>query len=208
MSMRCRRLVLAIFIVLLMCGISTMSASGSDGFLGIPWGSSREEVAKVMAERHFPKDNSSTFEAEKREIYVGTFAAERAYLNFIYTNNKLVEASANFIEVNSGATVPRITMSTTDGYNAMADYWFTRFEGLLIEKLGQPTMRYPGNNEPWQPREAIWRMGDSDNRISVTLYKEHAYRDRDNDLNSCVFISYRNDSLAEKENGHSTTHDL
>jgi len=200
---RTRRFGLAALIVLAGAA-SIVASSGSahaapvpDGFLGVPWGASPEDVEKAMAERHHAKDPDSK---PDRYIYVGSFAGERAYLIFSFINGKLFEGGANLIDVFRDAG--------EGDYRGLVDLRFRTLEESLVQKYGKPAYRYPGTNEPWKPISVTWNLEDQQATVVLTLGKNYAFKDRSFDVNSKVAVDYKNISLQKQELQRSRDRDL
>jgi hypothetical protein len=168
-----------------------------EGFLGVPWGASPEDVEKAMAERHYAKDPDSK---PDRYIYVGSFAGERAYVIFSFINDKLFEGGANLIDVFRDAR--------EGDYRGLVDQRFRALEESLVQKYGDPAYRYPGTNEPWKPRSVTWNLEDQQATVIVTLGKNYAFKDKQFDINSKVAVDYKNISLQKKELQRSKDRDL
>lgn len=67
-----------------------------DGFLGVPWGAGRVQVAAAMSKMGFPllqqRDDGSV------DSYQGTFAGHPAQINFYYVDNVFYEGWAGFTD--------------------------------------------------------------------------------------------------------------
>lgn len=90
-----RRIFIVVFLLLLISENSIVNATGIDGFMDIPWGTSRSDVARKMTELNFPKDPESNVQ---RDIYEGMFAARKAYLTFRFINNVFYSGGALFVD--------------------------------------------------------------------------------------------------------------
>jgi hypothetical protein len=195
-----RKIIGAIIVVSLLLMIQITSYAEPppvDGFIGVPWGASREAVEKAMAERYFPKDPDS--KADKY-IYNGYYAGYQAYVTFYFINNQFFEGGASLIDVFRDAK--------EGDYRHLVDQYFSAFETLLIQKYGNPSSRYPGTNEPWKPRSITWEIQDQNTSITINLVKNYAFKDKTCDINSRVFIAYKNNSLQQKEIQRSKDQDI
>lgn len=79
------------------CTVTAHAAPPVDGFIGVPWGASREQVEKIMQGKDFTL-------LEKRsdgavDTYHGTFADYPAELKFQYEKNVFFRGSAAFLDV-------------------------------------------------------------------------------------------------------------
>lgn len=186
MFQRCRRAIIVLFLLVLMSGISIVSATGADGFMDIPWGTSRGEVAKRMAELNFPKDPESNVQ---RDIYEGMFAARKAYLTFRFINNVFYSGGALFVDTYH---------AFGQVSNGVIDYYFKDIETQLISKYGKP-LRRPYDDSDY------WDIEEQGTRITIKLGKNYPQRGGDN---SRVFVNYDNQTFYEKEKHRSANRDL
>lgn len=90
----CTLFALSLFAVL--TATSHAAPPAVDGFLGVPWGAGREQVAEEMAKNGF-------IMLEQRDdgyidTYKGTFAGHPAELQFRYWNNVFYSGSANLLD--------------------------------------------------------------------------------------------------------------
>lgn len=98
-----------------------------DGFMGVPWGSGRQQVQKVMEERGF-----TLLEQRADGIidkYQGTFVGQPAELTFQYQNDVFFSGEAAFLHV-KGQSV-----------DATRTYYM-ELTGMLKAKYGLPTREY------------------------------------------------------------------
>ena len=182
----CRRTLLAAVFVLAFAGNAVVSASGVDGFMDIPWGTSRGEIARRMADLNFPKDPESNV---KRDIYEGMFAGRKAYLTFRFINDLFYSGGALFVDT---------YRVYGDGGNGIIDYYFNDFERQLINKYGRPTkLPYDTDN--------YWYVEEQGTRIEIKLGKNYPQRGGDNGR---VFVNYDNQTFYEKEKRRVTNRDL
>lgn len=176
-----------VFLALLIFGSSSVSATGTDGFMDIPWGTSRGDVAKKMAELSYPKDTDSNAE---RDVYDGMFAGRKAFLSFFYINNLFYKSNVYFIDTYH---------SPQEGdFRALIDAYFKDFENQLISKYGKPAFVFNGVDN--------WTAEDQGTRISIML--GHAYGEPRFGVYSGVTITYTNTTFYEKEKQHTMNRDL
>ena len=69
--------------VIMFSGIAKAAADTVDGFVGVPWGASKQQVAKEMAQRDFKQ----VAEGTNYVVYGGTFADLPADLTFGFGKN-------------------------------------------------------------------------------------------------------------------------
>jgi len=183
------RLMIIVAVVLLIFGNLNVNATGIDGFMDIPWGTSRGEVAQKMAELNYSKDPDSNAE---RDIYNGMFVGRKAYLSFFYINNLFYKSNVYFIDTYH---------SPKEGdYRSTVDYYFKDFETQLISKYGNPSL-YPGGYSG-----DCWNIENQGTSISIELGK--SYGDRSSGRYSGVTITYTNGTFYTKAKQHSANQDL
>ncbi len=200
---RTRRFGLAALIAVAAAAVVTFSGSVRaapvpEGFLGVPWGASPDDVEKAMAERHYARDPGSS--KPDRYVYVGSFAGERAWVIFNFINGKLFEGGANLIDVFRDAR--------EGDFRGLVDQRFQALEESLVQKYGKPSYGYPGSNEPWKPRSVTWEIQDQQATVILTLGKNYAFKDKDFDINSKVAVDYKNVSLQKDELQRAKSRDL
>ena len=178
--------VVVTLLVLLMAGNSPVSASGIDGFMDIPWGTSRGEIAKKMAELSFPKDPESNV---KRDIYEGMFAGRKAYLTFRFINDVFYSGGALFVDT---------YRTYGDGGNGIIDYYFKDFAAQLTSKYGSHSKK------PYDDAY-YWYITEQGTSIEIKLGKNYPQKGGDNGR---VFVNYDNQTLYEKEKKRVTNRDL
>lgn len=124
--------VLALSLVMLFTA-SSYAASPVDGFIGVPWGASRQQVQKVMEERGFTllEQRADGFS----DTYQGTFTGQPAQLAFIYEKNVFYKGEAAFLHVRD------------KDYYAVKSY-YTELKGMLTAKYGQPMERSSIGSQP------------------------------------------------------------
>ncbi len=117
-------LVILFSLVLMCCTVSVSAASPAvDGFIGVPWGASRQQVRQAMEERGFTL-------LEQRadgiiDTYQGTFTGQPAELKFQYESNVFFSGEANFLHVKG---------QSLDAVRA----YYMELKGLLTAKYGLP----------------------------------------------------------------------
>jgi len=198
MVKHCRLTMIAACLLLLVFGNSSASATGIDGFMDIPWGTSRGEIAKKMAELNYSRDPDSSGDTD---IYVGMFAARRAYLTFVFINNVFWEGGANFLDAYHDVS--------EGDFRWFVDQNFSDYETQLTSKYGMPYSQYRfAGNEPWKPCGDFWKIEDKGITIQIELHKHYAYKDRSWNKHSVVGIDYKNLTLYDKEKQRSVNRDL
>ncbi|MBA4389938.1 MAG: hypothetical protein C0399_03270 [Syntrophus sp. (in: bacteria)] len=189
-------LVVTTVLVVIFAGIAK-AGDVPDGFAGLPWGASRAEVKKAMAERYYPKDPES-----KAHVYIynGEFAGYKADLVFRFINNKVYEGGALFL------------YRETNKYSI--DQCFSDLEAQLIRKYGNPIYRYRADSgEPWKPWSDNWTLTGQNTTIDLVLGKAYQYkapnpRSMPPEVEGKVNVNYTNRTLKEQEKKRAKDKDL
>jgi hypothetical protein len=95
-----------------------------DGFIGVPWGASRQVVQKAMEERGFTLLEQRADGV--RDKYRGTFTGQPAELEFHYQNDFFISGEANFLHVKG---------QSLDAARA----YYLELKGMLTAKYGPPS---------------------------------------------------------------------
>ena len=198
-------MLLCLVVLAIVFPCTVQAATGPEGLVGIPWGASPDTVERVMAERHFPRDEEWRTD---HFIYVGSFAGYPAYLSFHFENNKFVDGGAVLIEV---------FHSIDEGdYRGIVDRYFGELENQLTQKYGKPYRHNPpGDVPPWKPLDDHWNVKYQDDDIYINLSKTYAFKPGPRsewrnfgEIKSRIAISYTNSTLQEKEKQRSKARDL
>ena len=78
--------------------VSVYAAPPVDGFIGVPWGASREQVQTAMAEKGFALIGLNL---DRGDTYKGNFAGYPAELYFEFLNNVFYKGSARLLDLRS-----------------------------------------------------------------------------------------------------------
>jgi hypothetical protein len=177
--------------------VNARATAVPNGFVGIPWGASRAEVEKAMAERYYPKDSDSKHDVY---IYKGEFAGYKAWLIFRFINNKVYEGEALFL--------------WHEANKYIIDRYFSELEGQLIQKYGNPKWSYRAEGgEPWNPCSDHWTLTGQNTTINLSLHKQYEYKDPNprsvpSEVTGNVNICYTNKTLKEQEEQRARGQDL
>jgi hypothetical protein len=109
--------------LLLVLQVTSYAAPAVDGFIGVPWGASRQQVQKAMEERGFAlleQRPDGTY-----DVYQGTFAGNPAQLSFSYEKNFFYRGEAAFLHVKD-----------RDYYTVKA--YYAELRELITAKYGRP----------------------------------------------------------------------
>lgn len=185
--------------LLLLLQATVFAAPPVEGFIGLPWGSSREQVDNAMAEQGFIKlakpDWCATVPGNALcdpglVNYDGRFAGDRAEIRFLFQNKALYRG---WVILSSSETI-----YLQDQVNA-----FRNMKGLLTEKYGSPTTDEK-NTRPngWgQSARAVWELtsGDSGDRVDIVLLMEGVFLyDAKRPQSGRVEVFYINRSLEKR----------
>ena len=107
--------------VVMFSGIAQADAASLDGFVGVPWGASKQQVASAMAKRDFKQ----VAEGTDYVVYRGTFADIEADLTFAFGKNGLNTGEADLL----GCRDQDIVFAMTS---------YPGIKRLLVAKYGQP----------------------------------------------------------------------
>lgn len=109
-------------------------AATVDGFIGVPWGASRQEVQKAMEERGFKLLEHGADVV--LDYYLGTFTGQPAELVFMYQKELFISGEANFLHVKG---------QSLDAARA----YYLELKGMLTAKYGPPSQCLsPGDGKP------------------------------------------------------------
>lgn len=122
-TMRRVFVILTVLSFLLALQVTSYAAPPVEGFMGVPWGASRQQVQKAMEERGFKL-------LEQRadgvvDTYQGTFTGQPAELNFQYEKNVFFYGSAAFLHVKGQSLDAALA-------------YYQELKGLLTNKYGVP----------------------------------------------------------------------
>jgi hypothetical protein len=118
-----------------------------DGFVGVPWGASRQQVASVMVEKGYALLQQR--EDGVLDRYQGTFADYPAELVFLYTKNVFYYGSAELLPARD------------KGMDVAMKYYYEMAQ-LLTAKYGEPAKKSygflpgPGGKETILSRHSSW----------------------------------------------------
>ena len=164
-----------IFCILLMMHLTSYAAS-VDGFIGVPWGATQQQIDSAMKEKGFPHHDFMPY-------YVGSFAGYTARaLSFQLKHDSFYEGQASIChtEENSGHGEVRACSQ--------------KIVSMISEKYGQPTGRKDTHRNAyclyW---EGLQNAGTSD-KITIKVWT--SIPDKLN--GGIVQVTYTNNSLLER----------
>ena len=161
------------------------AAHAPDSFAGVPWGTTQEQVIKMMSER-------SWREAEEKDgkSFYGDFAGFPSIIYFDFTSNAMTGGTAQIEK-------------STNGYHLKTT--FDAAYKLLSEKYGQTVIKiYPNQDRSsTMPNyyEAEWNIVDdvSSDKYYIHLWCLDALYLQDGTRLYVVAVAYTNESLVEKK---------
>ena len=180
-----------ITICVLFLSVPIYATPAPDNFAGVPWGTTQEQVIKMMRERGWR-------EAEEQDgkTFYGDFAGFPSKVFFSFTSNAMTGGTAQ-IEI------------STNGYHSKIT--FDAAYKLLSEKYGQTFIKVVpnGGRRKWSPHQstmpnyynADWNIVDdvSSDKYSISLgCGDSVYLQDGTELN-IVFVIYTNQSLLERK---------
>lgn len=178
-----RKFAAILTVCLLLSAVSVYAAPYPEGFVGVPWGASRSEIAQKMNEMGWMK---LTGRNPDEVIYKGAFDGNPCELRFVMAGNSLVEGYAMPI-----ARLPVRNVTATK-------YTYESIVKHLKEKYGPPTDAGEG------PYRAVttWEFGDGATadkyRIQVMFDKEGTWFSDVDGLHTYIRVDYTAVSLGER----------
>ncbi|MFH1615687.1 MAG: hypothetical protein ABIG61_11475 [Planctomycetota bacterium] len=85
--------------IVMFSGIARAGAATVDGFVGVPWGASKQQVAKAMAQQGFTLVDEIKGAYGEYGVYRGTFVDQPADLAFQFGKNGLCAGQADLLGV-------------------------------------------------------------------------------------------------------------
>ncbi len=165
---------------------SLQAAPLPEGFVGVPWGSSRARVQQILGERGWVRVNQSS---PDQEVYKGSFDGMAAQLHFRLVNN-------SFVEGYTFALARMLQLQWTQAsYNTTV--------GHLAEKYGPPHRRERGYYQAALGPMTAWEFVDGATQdkysIQVVLSEDGTwFSDLDSKKYYYYMVVYRADSLSER----------
>jgi hypothetical protein len=121
-----------------------------DDFLGVPWGSTMQQVEKALKPRkgfkQIPLDEYYQQWIKEKEApgygqmdFNGTVANHFAHVMFIFQNNSLYEGSLHFVDQNQPASFKKLNKYSSEWKNKKYILnLYDEIKGMLIQKYGEP----------------------------------------------------------------------
>jgi hypothetical protein len=174
-----RVIFVTLFWLLLMCfAVTAYAEPVPEGFVGVPWGTTREQVRKIMSERGWLRLTGS---APTEESFNGAYNGMTGQLTFIFAGESFVEGRADFL-----ARVPERSIAfTTKKYEETVK--------ILTEKYGPPN----NGSSTWKITDA--RTGDE--YTMFALFIEMGFYDTMDGMkekHTSFSVTYRADSLKKR----------
>ena len=176
---------IAIWVWVLFLPVPIYAAPAPDGFAGVPWGTTQEQVINMMRERGWRE----TGEQDGKTFY-GDFAGFPSKVIFAFTANAMTRGTAQ-IEI------------ATNGYHSKIT--FDAAYKLLSEKYGQTVIKvYPNDRRGHTMQNyyyADWNIVDdvSSDKYSISLGCGDSVYLHDGTQLNIVWVAYTNQSLVEKK---------
>lgn len=155
-----------------------------EGFVGVPWGATQEQVIKMMSERGWREafgDGKS---------FYGFFAGFPGIVTFEFTGNAMTGGRAELERA-------------TNGYNSK--HTFDAGYKLLSEKYGQAVIQTYNNPDRKSSMpvlyQAEWELVDdaSADKYAIMLWTSDAFYLRDGTRLYLVGVNYTNKSLKDRK---------
>ncbi|MBP2653826.1 MAG: hypothetical protein H6Q73_1395 [Firmicutes bacterium] len=186
------RIFVLVILISILISLPVYAAPTVDGFVGVPWGASSEQIDQTMQEKGFSLSSASS----TMRSYNGIFAGEARVLKFRLSNNKFYEGYVCLGTANNNTGVQRL-----------ANEWTYK----LNEKYGQLQKRRSLKSDNWRPvkelrpnsygRILYWGVKDaaSADNVQILLQVNWINYNRDRSItNGEVDLIYRNASLEKR----------
>jgi hypothetical protein len=176
---------ITIWVCVLFLSVPIYATPVPDNFAGVPWGTTQEQVIKMMRERGWR-------EAEEQDgkTFYGDFAGFPSKVIFSFTSNAMTGGTAQ-IEI------------STNGYHSKIT--FDAAYKLLGEKYGQTVIEVVSNDRRGHTMpnyyEAKWNIVDdvSSDKYSISLFCGDSVYLQDGTQLNIVYVIYTNQSLLERK---------
>ena len=184
----------AIFLNGFFAGISC-GAPYPEGFVGIPWGASRDQVVKVMNERGFTTEGtvSSQDQPASTLLYRGAFDGQPCQLEFYFSSNAMFKGRASHL----GLLQPAGAQLAL--YRQLVNLVSAKYGLPQADKIQEDKTN---TGEIWRFGKAEWlfTVGEAPDkyRIEADLIPPVMYFSKYNKSLGYIFITYTAVSLEER----------
>lgn len=107
--------------------------AAADGFVGVPWGAGRPQVASIMKERGFKLVTGKVKDLYDAEVYRGTFADQPADLYFNYNRRDFFDSGWALLLNYQGQGI-EVALS---GYNSIMPLFKSKYGACDKEMAGE-----------------------------------------------------------------------
>lgn len=151
-KMKVFRKVAASVLVLICCAMFSGIAwsaekATADGFVGVPWGAGRSQVASIMKEKGFMLITNKVKDLYDAEIYRGSFADQPADLYFHYNGRDFFDSGWAMLLPFQGQGLD-VALS---GYNSIITLLKTKYGPFDKELIGEQFRLSNWNTVPTKP---------------------------------------------------------
>ena len=118
-------LVIMVFLMLIIISVPTYAAPVPDGFVGVPWGSTRMQVKQIMSERGWLRLTDAPL---TKEVFKGAFNGMPGQLSFVLAGESFVEGRADFLADAPERSIVYTTMKYEETVKSLSEKY-----GMPIE---------------------------------------------------------------------------
>lgn len=174
-TIACMFLTLALFMVFAI----PAGAAGPDGFAGVPWGATQDQVDQAMRDRGFQRLSS---QVPNMQLYSGTFGGYAGSLQFVFFRSALYEGLFN--------------TSSRGNYDWVQQVGTEIVNTLMAKYGGYSRTKAPGGNEGVMYYWDGLREPNSGDSIDAYVWVFLNYGDKDLETSpAAVSLDYKNTSL-------------
>lgn len=182
----------AVLVVLLLSlSVAAKAAPPVDGVLGIPWGASRDQVERAMADQGFGKLPAPAYEFldPTNLYYSGQYAADPAKFTIYFKNRAVYRIS--------------VELSRSNSNNASVVYQsYSVMKGALADKYGPVSRTVPPstNSNTVRTTWTVWSLttGDGADLVEIACGMTEPFSASGMSLSGWVQVDYTNKSLEDR----------
>jgi|GEM_PF-356406 len=164
-------------------------ATGPDGFASVPWGASKSQVDRAMAQQGFSSEGEVTHHYEINDgrrvfSYDGTLAGADGHATFWFLNDTFYRGEFGFHH--------------EDGVGSREERAYGQFSAVIQSKYGSPTQSNPASGGLISRWQGLQAPGSSDTVEIVLFYYPSSSRCGRGFCSSMFGVHYFNESLHQR----------